>query len=155
MGLGDRHLENIMVCPDGSLTHVDFGYVLGEDPKHVSTPMRITDDMIDAMGGKASPTFVSFIQKTQKGYETMRMYAPFWYHLLATEHYIHGRQDRSLKRISDHVLNRFVPGEWNDEASSHIQTIVQKASEDSVFQQAADMLHLASNQMSQMFQLDL
>ncbi|MDA7838846.1 FYVE zinc finger domain-containing protein [bacterium] len=155
MGLGDRHLENIMVCPDGSLTHVDFGYVLGEDPKHVYTPMRITDDMIDAMGGKASPTFVSFIQKTQKGYESMRLYAPFWYHLLATEHYIHGRQDRSLKRISDHVLNRFVPGEWDDEASLHIQTIVQKASEDSVFQQAADMLHLASNQMSQMFQLDV
>lgn len=155
MGLGDRHLENIMVCPDGSLTHVDFGYVLGEDPKHVSTPMRITDDMIDAMGGKASQTFVSFIQKTQKGYEMMRMYAPFWYHLLATEHYIHGRLDRSLNRIRDHVLNRFVPGEWDDEASLHIQTVVQKASEDSVLQQAADMIHLASNQMSQLFQLDL
>lgn len=155
MGLGDRHLENILVCPDGSLAHVDFGYVLGEDPKHVSTPMRITDDMIDAMGGKASHTFVSFIQKTQKGYETMRMYASFWYHLLSTEHYIHGRQDRSLKRIRDHVLNRFVPGEWDDEASLHIQTVVRRASEDSVFQQAADMIHVASNQMSQLFQLDL
>jgi len=41
MGLGDRHLENILVGSDGSLAHVDFGFVLGEDPKHVSTPMRI------------------------------------------------------------------------------------------------------------------
>ena len=155
IGLGDRHLENILVAADGSLAHVDFGYVLGDDPKHISTPMRITDDMIDAMGGRESATFVSFIQMTQKGYETMRLYAPFWYQLLAAESYIHGREDRPIKRIRDHVLDRFVPGEWDEEASLHIQTVVQRAAEDSYFQQAADMLHQASNQMTQLFQIEL
>jgi hypothetical protein len=155
MGLGDRHLENILVGSDGSLAHVDFGYVLGEDPKHVSTPMRITDEMVDAMGGHASPTFVAFIQKTQKGYETMRQHASLWYHLLAAECYIHQHPSRTLDRVRQHVSNRFVPGEWNEEASLHIQTVVQRASEDSYFQQAADFVHEASNRCTELFQMEL
>jgi len=155
MGLGDRHLENILVAADGSLAHVDFGYVLGEDPKHISTPMRITDDMIDAMGGRQSNTFISFVQRTQEGYEVMRQYPTLWYHLLAAEHFIHANKNRPNTRIREHILNRFVPGEWNEEASLHIQTVVHKASEDSYLQQAADMLHLASNQMTQLFHIEL
>ena len=155
MGLGDRHLENILVIRDGSLAHVDFGFILGEDPKHVSTPMRITEDMVDAMGGHGSRTFVGFIQKTQKGYEIMRSYVTLWYHLLVAESLIHRRKDRPHKLICEHVLNRFVPGEWNEEASMHIQTVVQKATEGSFFQRAADMLHDASNQMTYLFQTEV
>lgn len=155
VGLGDRHLENILVAYDGSLAHVDFGYVLGEDPKMMATPMRITEDMIDAMGGRSSSTFMTFVEQTQTGYETMRQYPTLWYHLLAAESYIHRNPNRPLKRVREHILNRFVPGEWNEEASLHIQTVVQRATIPSYFQQAADMLHLASNQMTNFFQTEL
>ena len=155
VGLGDRHLENILVAYDGSLAHVDFGYVLGEDPKMMATPMRITEDMIDAMGGRSSSTFMSFVKQTQSGYETMRQYPTLWYHLLAAESYIHRNPNRSLKHVREHILNRFVPGEWNEEASLHIQTVVQRAAIPSYFQQAADMLHLASNQMTHFFHTEL
>lgn len=155
MGLGDRHLENILVTSSGHLAHVDFGYVLGDDPKHVSTPMRITEDMVDAMGGRNSPTFVSFIQRTQKGYESMRLHAPFWYHLLSSECFIFENPYRPWKRIRDHVLDRFVPGEWDEEASLHIQTIVQRASSDSIFQLASDFVHLASNSVTDFFHMEL
>ena len=144
MGLGDRHLENILVTQSGYLVHVDFGYVLGDDPKHAATPMRITEDMVDAMGGKNSSTFHSFIQRTQKGYAVMRMHADLWYHLLAAEYYIFQDHSRPPKRIHEHILNRFVPGEWHSEASLQIQTVVQQAAETSWVQKLSDFTHSAS-----------
>jgi len=155
MGLGDRHLENIMVTQEGLLAHVDFGYVLGDDPKHVATPMRITEDMIDAIGGKASPTFVSFIQRTQRGYEAMRFHASLWYHLLSSECFIFRDKSRPWKRIRDHVLDRFVPGEWDEEAALQIQTVVETAAENTILQKAADFMHLTSNTFGELFHMEL
>ena len=144
MGLGDRHLENILVTKTGYLVHVDFGYVLGDDPKHAATPMRITEDMVDAMGGKNSKTYESFIDRTQKGYATMRLHADFWYHLLASEYYIFHDHSRHTQRIREHVLDRFVPGEWQSEASLHIKTVVRSASQTTWMQKFSDFTHSAS-----------
>jgi phosphatidylinositol 3-kinase len=153
MGLGDRHLENILVTQHGYLVHVDFGYVLGDDPKHVATPMRITEDMVDALGGKNSRTFELFVQRTQEGYELMRLHADLWYHLLCTPFYVFNDTEKKPKRIKDHILDRFVPGEWSSEASLHIQTVVQQASETSYLQNLLDMSHTASNQLSDIFRM--
>lgn len=154
MGLGDRHLENIMVTPGGFLVHVDFGFILGDDPKHIRAPMRITDDMVDAMGGRNSNTFELFVKLIKDSYEKMRLHTSFWYHLLSSEWFIFEDSSRNWQRIRDHVLERFVPGEWNDEAGLQIESIVQKASHDSLFQQMADFAHYASNHVVQ-FQMDL
>lgn len=155
MGLGDRHLQNILVSADAFLVHVDFGYVLGEDPKRQRTQMRITDGMIDAMGGKHSATFTSFVHKTQVAYAAMRLHTSFWYHLLSHECFIVGDKSRHWKRIRDHTLDRFVPGEGNEEASVQIESVVDKATRETWLQSFMDLTHTASNQMSGIFHMEL
>ena len=40
--------------------HVDFGYILGRDPKPMPPPMKLSKEMIDAMGGTNSEHFTDF-----------------------------------------------------------------------------------------------
>ena len=50
MGIGDRHQDNIMLTSEGRLFHIDFGYILGADPKFKQAPLVLTRAMVDAMG---------------------------------------------------------------------------------------------------------
>ena len=36
----------------GKMFHVDFGFILGRDPKPMPPPMKLTSEMINAMGGQ-------------------------------------------------------------------------------------------------------
>lgn len=72
LGIGDRHLDNLMLTPQGSprcsgrlhhmhftstlgnLFHIDFGFILGRDSKPFSPPMKLCKEMVDAMGGTSS-----------------------------------------------------------------------------------------------------
>ena len=35
----------------GALFHIDFGYILGRDPKPFPPPMKLCKEMVEAMGG--------------------------------------------------------------------------------------------------------
>ena len=52
LGIGDRHTENILINKYGDIVHIDFSYLLGDDPKNTSSEMRITPDMLELLGGK-------------------------------------------------------------------------------------------------------
>ncbi|RKP02093.1 hypothetical protein CXG81DRAFT_11220, partial [Caulochytrium protostelioides] len=55
LGVGDRHLDNILIQPDGHLFHIDFGFILGRDPKPYPPPVRLTQEMMDALPGGENP----------------------------------------------------------------------------------------------------
>ena len=141
VGVGDRHLQNILITKDAKLVHVDFSFLLGRDPKNINTPIRITECMLDALGGKESETFSLFVQKCKKIYQDLRPYARFWKDLL----------DILDGDAVTHVMSRFIPGEWNSAANVQIETVVHSASASSWTHTLSDLSHSAAL----MFNLEL
>ena len=58
LGIGDRHLENLLITDDGKLFHIDFGYAMGEDPKPYPPPFKLNKEMINVFAGKYRGTFI-------------------------------------------------------------------------------------------------
>mmetsp|Transcript_84038 Transcript_84038/g.238122 ORF Transcript_84038/g.238122 Transcript_84038/m.238122 type:complete len:336 (-) Transcript_84038:422-1429(-) len=75
LGVGDRHLGNVMMLPDGRFCHIDFGYIFGDDPKkkYVNPPpFRITNSMVVAMGGQEGKYFAQFCKLAIEAYKQLR-----------------------------------------------------------------------------------
>lgn len=60
LGVGDRHLDNLLLREDGRLFHVDFGFILGDDPKPFPPPMKLCSEMIEGLGGIGSECYTTF-----------------------------------------------------------------------------------------------
>lgn len=72
LGVGDRHLDNLMITSDGRLFHIDFGYILGRDPKPFPPPMKLCKEMVDAMGGQDSDHYRQFQTYCCEAYNILR-----------------------------------------------------------------------------------
>ncbi|KAF7721959.1 Phosphatidylinositol (PI) 3-kinase [Apophysomyces ossiformis] len=83
LGVGDRHLDNLLLSPEGHLFHVDFGFILGRDPKPFPPPMKLCKEMIEAMGGANSPYYNQFRQFCYTAFTTLRRNANLILNLFA------------------------------------------------------------------------
>lgn len=72
LGVGDRHLENLLITPDGHFFHADFGFILGRDPKPFAPMMKLCKEMVEGMGGANSPHYLQFKQHCFTAYTTLR-----------------------------------------------------------------------------------
>ncbi len=83
LGIGDRHLDNILIQRNGKLFHIDFGFILGADPKPMPSPMRIVQPMIDAMGGVRGEEWATFLDLCVEMFNRLRKHADFFVSLFA------------------------------------------------------------------------
>lgn len=139
VGAGDRHLQN-MVISNGELAHVDFAYILGEEPK-LKMNIRITPAMIIMMGGSNSIDYSFFVSSITKTFQKMRLHTGLWYSLLT---YL--EDDFDLGFIQDHISRKLMPSLENAQASMRIVDIVKHNSN--------TWRHSVSDITHQIFQMD-
>ncbi len=72
LGVGDRHSENLMLSEQGHLFHIDFGFILGNDPKPFAPPFKLSPDMVEAMGGNKSANYEKFKTYCCEAYNILR-----------------------------------------------------------------------------------
>ncbi|KAI9706856.1 MAG: Phosphatidylinositol (PI) 3-kinase [Bogoriella megaspora] len=73
LGVGDRHLDNLLLSPSGHFFHADFGYILGRDPKPFAPLMKLCREMVEGMGGGShSKEYASFRQHCFTAYSALR-----------------------------------------------------------------------------------
>ena len=72
LGVGDRHLDNLLLSPTGRFFHIDFGFILGRDPKPFAPLIKLCKEMVEGLGGTASPQYAQFRQYCFTAFTTLR-----------------------------------------------------------------------------------
>lgn len=82
LGVGDRHLDNILLRASGHFFHIDFGFVFGRDPKPLPPAFRLTREMVDGMGGIDSVEYRQFCSLSSQAFIALRKSAGLVLNLL-------------------------------------------------------------------------
>ncbi len=68
----DRHNGNLLIDSEGHILHIDFGFILSIAPggsfSIETAPFKLTDEMVDLLGGLDSPLFGDFVTAFTKGF---------------------------------------------------------------------------------------
>lgn len=68
----DRHNGNLMIDAEGHILHIDFGFLLSIAPggsfSLESAPFKLTEEMVEVLGGLDSPLFGEFLTAFTKGF---------------------------------------------------------------------------------------
>jgi phosphatidylinositol 3-kinase len=125
LGVGDRHLDNLLLAPDGHFFHADFGFILGRDPKPFAPAMKLSKEMVDAMGGPQSEYYKQFKQYCFLAYSALRKSSNLILNLFslmvdANIPDIKLEPDKAVLKVKE----RFVLELSEEEAMAHLERII-------------------------------
>ncbi|OQE19544.1 hypothetical protein PENSTE_c015G02496 [Penicillium steckii] len=141
LGVGDRHLENLLLAPDGHFFHADFGFILGRDPKPFAPMMKLCKEMVEGMGGTTSPHYMQFKQYCFTAYTTLRKSANLILNLFslmvdANIPDIRVEPDKAVLKVKE----RFHLEMSEEEAIRHFEQLISD-SVNAIFGVVIDRLH--------------
>lgn len=138
LGIGDRHLDNIMMTNEGSLFHIDYNYILGYEPKPIidGSYIRITEEMIDALGGENSKYYNEFLTISNRIYNCLRRHINLFMIYLSILPDMNPTINTGLiypnrfdnDTIMQELLRRFIPGENYNQAEMHLYKCIESSS---------------------------
>lgn len=125
LGVGDRHFDNLLLTKTGKLFHVDFGYILGRDPKPMPPPMKLSKEMVEAMGGINSEHYQEFRKQCYTAFLHLRRHANLILNLFslmvdANVPDIALEPDKTVKKVQD----KFRLDVNDEEAVQHLQNLI-------------------------------
>eukprot|EP01016_Furgasonia_blochmanni_P043321 TRINITY_DN5863_c0_g1_i1.p1 TRINITY_DN5863_c0_g1~~TRINITY_DN5863_c0_g1_i1.p1 ORF type:complete len:294 (-),score=89.51 TRINITY_DN5863_c0_g1_i1:297-1106(-) len=125
LGIGDRHLENLMINDEGKFFHIDFGFILGNDPKMSPPPFKLCKEMVDAMGGSEHRNFQKFKTRCVETYHYLRKHAKLLINLL------HLMIDSGIEQITPKALEKlaekFKLNESDEEAEKYFNSLIEES----------------------------
>ncbi|KAL2003856.1 hypothetical protein VTN02DRAFT_1878 [Thermoascus thermophilus] len=141
LGVGDRHLDNLLLAPDGHFFHADFGFILGRDPKPFAPMMKLCKEMVEGMGGANSPHYLQFKQHCFTAYTTLRKSANLILNLFslmvdANIPDIRVEPDKAVLKVKE----RFHLEMSEEEAIRHFEQLIND-SVNAIFGVVIDRLH--------------
>ena len=149
LGIGDRHLENIMLTKNGLLFHIDYGFILGDDPKKLLSPeIRITPEMVDAMGGFDSQYYELFQEICKKTYNCIRRHSNLFEIMLSMLSKLNPSIENNkynLQLIHNFITKKLVPNENYEEANLKFITSVEKSHKSQYSSSFIDFFHKKKN----------
>lgn len=135
IGLGDRHLQNIMISHDGTIFHIDFGFILGTDAVPLgSTEIKLNYDMLEVIGGNDSTRYKQYLDICSHGVIVLRKYFNLFFILLAQNVKF---KERHIQRF---IMSRFQPRQNDTAVIAELMTVIEK-SNNSYSALVRDFLH--------------
>ncbi|KAI0064055.1 atypical/PIKK/PI3K protein kinase [Artomyces pyxidatus] len=137
LGVGDRHLDNLLVAPDGHFFHVDFGYILGRDPKPFPPAVKVCKEMVDGMGGAQSHNYARFKNFCFTAFSILRKSANLILNLV-TLMVDANIEDIKHRNVHEQIQEKFLLDLTEEEAIKHFETLLN---ETSYFTKVVDRFH--------------
>jgi hypothetical protein len=114
LAIKDRHNGNILLDTHGHILHIDFGFMLSIAPggsfSLETAPFKLTEEMVDVLGGLEAPLFNDFVKAFTAGFLALRANAEpiiASLQILATQSPFPCFQGKDATAVIDKLRGRF------------------------------------------------
>mmetsp|Transcript_14026 Transcript_14026/g.26258 ORF Transcript_14026/g.26258 Transcript_14026/m.26258 type:complete len:614 (+) Transcript_14026:1-1842(+) len=132
LNVKDRHNGNILLDRQGHVIHIDFGFMLTNSPggnfNFETAPFKLTNDMMEVMGGPESEFFAYFKHLLFQGFLELRKHSEDL--IMMIEMMYPGERLPCFKepsKVKRELEERFIMSKTDEQCMQHVEALVSEA----------------------------